>query len=62
MSATNPKSCLMAGVDMLTVARWVGHSSTDMINNVYGHLRPEHTAEQMRRISFAVGWEGIKQT
>ncbi|HPF98998.1 MAG TPA: site-specific integrase [Kiritimatiellia bacterium] len=45
---------VMAGVDLLTVARWVGHSSTDMINKIYGHLQPEHTAEQMGRIKFAV--------
>ena len=45
---------VMAGIDLFTIARWVGHSSTDMINKVYGHLEPRHTAEQMRRISFAV--------
>lgn len=47
--------CVMAGIDLLTIARWVGHSSTDMINKVYGHLRPKHTSEQMKKI--AIGEE-----
>lgn len=45
--------CVMNGIPMLTIARWVGHSSTKMIEVVYGHLTPDYRAEQMSR--FQIG-------
>ena len=43
---------IMAGVDTFTIAKWAGHSSTQMIDQVYGHLTPEFRAGQMARIKF----------
>jgi len=42
----------MSGVDTFTIAKWAGHSSTQMIDQVYGHLPPEFRARQMARIKF----------
>lgn len=33
-----------AGIDSTVIRRYVGHSSSQLIDQVYGHLRPEHTA------------------
>jgi len=41
---------LMSGVDILTVSRWVGHSSTTMIAKVYGHLVPEFHKAEMAKV------------
>ena len=43
---------IMSGVDTFTIAKWAGHSSTQMIDQVYGHLPPEFRARQMARIKF----------
>ena len=43
---------IMAGVDTFTIAKWAGHSSTQMIDQVYEHLTPEFRAGQMARIKF----------
>jgi integrase len=40
---------MMAGVDMLTVARMAG-TSVRMIETVYGHFRTDHFAEAQRRL------------
>jgi integrase len=42
----------MAGVDLFTISRWVGHTSTAMIEQVYGHLSDEHRKAQMAKIQF----------
>ena len=42
----------MSGVDTFTIAKWAGHSSTQMIDQVYGHLTPEFRAGQMAKIKF----------
>ena len=39
----------MNGIASLTIARWVGHNSSKMIEQVYGHLTPDYRAEQMMR-------------
>ncbi len=39
-------------VSLLTIAKWVGHSSLTMINNVYAHLDDDFHQEEMRRTSF----------
>lgn len=41
---------LMSGVDIFTVTKWVGHSSTKMITEVYGHLSPTFRKGQMAKI------------
>ena len=41
--------CVMNGIPSLTIARWVGHNSSKMIEQVYGHLTPDYRAEQMMR-------------
>jgi integrase len=45
---------VMAGIDYLTIMSWSGHKSSEMIDRVYGHLRPGHTAEQMEKIGFGL--------
>jgi len=43
--------CVMAGIPFFTIAKWVGHKNTKMIEEVYGHLSPDYCAEQMRKLS-----------
>jgi integrase len=45
--------CVMSGIDFLTISRWVGHSSTHMIEQVYGHLTPKYRTEQMGKFNIA---------
>jgi integrase len=45
--------CVMAGFDYLTIAQWAGHSDGGvLIGKVYGHLRPGHTQELAKRLTF----------
>lgn len=45
--------CVMAGIDFMTIARWVGHKDGGvLIGKVYGHLSPGHAAQQAQRITF----------
>lgn len=41
---------IMSGVNRLTVAKWVGHASTMMIDQVYAHLSPEFRRGEMEKI------------
>ncbi len=34
-------------IHFFTIAKWVGHRNTKMIEEVYGHLNPEFRREQM---------------
>lgn len=43
---------VMQGIDLLTVARWVGHSSPQMIYRYYGHLSPDWQGKQMEKLKF----------
>ena len=36
-------------LDDLTIAKWVGHRNTKMIEEVYGHLQPEFCQDQMNK-------------
>ena len=45
--------CVMNGIDFLTISRWVGHGSTHMIEQVYGHLTPEYRAKQMGKFNIS---------
>ena len=43
--------CVMAGIKFFKIARWVGHSNTKMIEEVYGHLSPEYRKKQMSKLN-----------
>jgi integrase len=43
---------VMAGVDLVTIAKWVGHKSTVMIEEIYARLALEHRAAQARQLKF----------
>jgi len=45
--------CVMAGIDFMTTARWVGHQDGGvLIGRVYGHLSDAHTKQQAQKLSF----------
>lgn len=47
--------CIESGVDIPTVAKWLGHKDGGALAmKVYGHLREEHSGEMAKRVSFAV--------
>ena len=39
--------CVMSGINMFTIAKWVGHANTKMIEETYGHLNDGYRKEQM---------------
>ena len=45
---------VMSGVEMFTIAKWAGHSSTKMIEEVYGHLSPDYRREQMAKFQIGI--------
>lgn len=48
-------TCIESGVDIPTVARWLGHQDGGALAmKVYGHLRNEHSARMARKVSFGV--------
>ena len=44
---------VMAGCELMVIAKWAGHGSVRMIEKVYGHLRPDYHAAQIAKIGFA---------
>lgn len=42
--------CVMSGIDTFTIAKWVGHRNTKMVEEVYGHLTPDFKSEQMAKL------------
>ena len=44
----------MGGVDLRTVAKWLGHRSLDLVMR-YSHLSPSHEREMIERISESTG-------
>jgi hypothetical protein len=46
--------CVMAGVDLLTIASWAGHADTLLISRVYGHLNNQHKQAAAKRLDFKV--------
>lgn len=44
--------CLMNRVDLKTIQEWVGHSSMDLINEIYSHLCQNHAKEQASKLEF----------
>jgi integrase len=46
--------CIESGVDIPTVARWLGHKDGGALAmKTYGHLRREHSIAQAQRVTFA---------
>jgi len=46
-------TCIESGVDIPTISRWLGHSDGGALAmRVYGHLRREHSFEQVKRVVF----------
>ncbi|HWZ95356.1 MAG TPA: site-specific integrase [Opitutaceae bacterium] len=47
-------TCIEAGVDIPTVSLWLGHADGGALAmQTYGHIRPEHSAEAAKKVSFA---------
>ena len=47
--------CVETGIDIPTVARWLGHSDGGMLAlKIYGHLRREHSQAMAQRVTFGV--------
>jgi len=47
-------ACLEAGVDVRTVAAWLGHKDNGaLLLKVYSHIREQHQAEMIRKVRFA---------
>lgn len=45
--------CVMAGVDYMTIAAWVGHKDGGvLIGKVYGHLSEDHKRDTAKRLTF----------
>jgi integrase len=45
--------CVMAGIDYMTIARWVGHQDGGiLIGKVYGHISNDHAKRQAEKLQF----------
>lgn len=45
--------CVMAGIDYMTIAKWVGHQDGGiLIGRVYGHLNAEHLTLMAKKLHF----------
>ena len=45
--------CIESGVDIPTVARWLGHKDGGALAmRIYGHLRNEHSQEMPKKVKF----------
>jgi integrase len=45
--------CVMAGIDFMTIAEWLGHSDGGiLVGKVYGHLAAAHKQEAARKLRF----------
>ncbi len=48
--------CVMAGVDFMTIARWVGHKDGGvLVGRTYGHVANEHRQKMAARVAFDGG-------
>ena len=46
--------CVESGIDIPTVARWLGHSDGGMLAlKIYGHLRREHSQSMAAKVTFS---------
>lgn len=47
-------TCIEAGVDIPTVALWLGHKDGGVLAmRTYGHIRPSHSTEAAKKVQFA---------
>jgi integrase len=45
--------CVMAGLDFMTIASWLGHSDGGiLVGKVYGHLADTHKKAAAQKLSF----------
>jgi len=42
---------VMDDIPNFTIAKWMGHKNTRMIEEVYGHLSPGYRASQMQNLN-----------
>ena len=54
--------CVMSGVDLLQISRWVGHSDCNLISKVYAHLSNEHAQRAAKKVTFGNGGGAPKPT
>ena len=48
-----PQQCIMAGLDFMTIASWLGHSDGGiLVGKVYGHLADTHKKAAAQKLSF----------
>jgi integrase len=53
--------CVMAGIDNMTIASWVGHRDGGvLIGKVYGHLTDEHKQRQAQKLVLSSADSSIK--
>ena len=46
-------TCVMAGIDFMTIAKWVGHKDGGvLIGKTYGHLNREHMKKMASKLTF----------
>jgi len=46
-------TCVMAGIDYMTIAKWVGHKDGGvLIGRTYGHLHREHMQKMAQKLTF----------
>jgi integrase len=46
--------CVMAGIDFMTIAAWLGHKDGGiLVGKVYGHLLDKHRQSAAKRVTFA---------
>gem|GEM_PF-234398 len=47
--------CVMAGIDYMTIAKWLGHSDGGiLVGKVYGHLSDEHRKRMAERLDHGI--------
>ena len=45
-------TCVMAGIDFMTIAKWLGHSDGGiLVGKVYGHLNNAHLIEAAKKLT-----------
>jgi integrase len=52
---------VMAGMPLMVVAKNLGHSSTRMVEQHYGHLAPSYVADEIRRSAPKFGFKASKK-
>ena len=50
---------LMSGISIYTVKEYSGHSSTELIDKIYGHLTAEHKQDEMKKLDVWLNKKGV---